>query len=118
VLNTSLELLPPFVLLVYGTIRVNDMMEPIINMCYVIMACPNRPSPMQAQFLEDGLISSDDHHKSSEDQSSGAMKLALLVKKMPCTLLLFGWKVSWSAVLTTIAAVLFSQGIGAVGLRN
>lgn len=108
--------MPPFLLLVYGTISVNDVMDPIVNTCYTIMACPSRILSVDAQALEEGSGSSDDQLKSFQDQSTGAMKLALLVKEMPCTLLLFGWKVSWTAVLTTVAAVLFSQGLGAVGL--
>lgn len=94
----------------------NDVMDPIANTCYTIMASPKRISSMHAQTLENISNSSDDQLKSFQDQSTGAMKLALLVKEMPCTLLLLGWKVSWTAVLTTVAAVLFSQGLGAVGL--
>jgi hypothetical protein len=46
------------------------------------------------------------------------MKLALLVKEMPCTILLLGWKVSWKDVLATSAAVVLTQGLGAVGLGD
>ena len=107
-------------LLVYGTIRVNDMMDPIANICYTIMASPTYDGSKVVNYsttsedsniarcaVEDGTFA---------EETTGAMKLALLVEKVPCTMLLLGWKISWSGILTSIAAVLVTQALGAVGL--
>ena len=118
----TVEFLPPFMLLIYGTLSVNDTMEPIVNRCYTIMVSPNHVVSEDAQHSRTSVNNSPTNHgdqrETFAEQTTGAMKLALLVEKMPCTILLLGWKVSWGTILTSIAAILLTQSLGAVGLGD
>jgi hypothetical protein len=119
----SAELVAPFILLTFAAVAANGSMAPIANVCYIIMAAPKRDPTERVpratrSSQQDGTTLVFDQHETYADQSTGAMKLALLVEKMPCTLLLLGWKISWSAVLACTAAALLSQALGAVGLGS
>lgn len=107
-------------LLVYGTISVNDVMDPMVNICYTIMASPcydpSKDINYSTTSAESNIASCAVEDGTFAEETTGAMKLALLVEKVPCTMLLLGWKISWSGILTSIAAVLLTQALGAVGL--
>jgi len=113
-LAVSVEFLIPFVLLVYGTIRVNDLVEPMAKVCYTLMSSPTHVPPPRSSNRTRRLAEVPNRADSREtfaEQTTVAMKLAVLVKEMPCTILLLGWKVSWKDVLATSAAVVVTQGL-------
>jgi len=117
----TIQFLPPFILIVYGTIGVNDAMDPIVNLCYTIMASPSYDPSVDSDYFtasaESTLFNCPDHDDGEfAEQTAGAMKLALLIEKTPCVVLLLGWRISMSSVVTSIAAILLSQALGAVGL--
>ena len=110
----TIQFLPPFLLVIFATVYANNATDPIALACYTTMANPSQERT-GVSLENDALLSEHDNAELAE-QSTGAMKLAQLVEKLPCNILLFGQKFTWNLVVASITAVILSQVLGVVGL--